>query len=137
MVNAFVRQSHKVLDRLKIPSLILSCSVLAAKLYQQVNSQFPLFKLRWLFGDLARSRWFFPSSERSAEGESEITFAALRSGGFTPITPAQDMVHCSIPGTTPSLTWEVFFMQRKGHVFIKGLFSHPKPLPSLRINLVS
>lgn len=61
----------------KAPLLIFSCRVLEAVLYGQISFPSPLFKLRWLFRDLARSRWFFPSRERSAEGEVEIVFAVL------------------------------------------------------------
>lgn len=101
-------------------------------------------ELTWLFGDLARPGTFFPSSERSSEGEGEAVCSpspvqSLPFGGFTPGNgnQDQDMLHCSIPGTSPSLTQEVLIMQRKGRVFIEGVFPHPQTLPSLRISVVT
>lgn len=62
-----------------------------------VKLPIPLFKLRQLFGDLARSRWFCPSRERSAEGE--ITFAVLLPCGPSPLE-----------GSHPSLLLKTWFI---------------------------
>lgn len=47
------------------------------------------------------------------------------------------MLHRSIAGTRMSLTWEVLIMQRKGYVFIEGVFPHPQTVPSLKISVVT